>query len=437
MVTLFRVVTPERVNCNATVRSTFQLIVSTQAGSGAVVAFWVLRSPVPQFSPTSRFGSACQRFPQRVPESRDVEQWSTNFNLDFHSPKAAKRSRLSDASNDKFSNDNEAVSDCLTELTLGLPKPSVVAAEKPSLSDLGDDLLLHIFQLAQPTAWDLCRMACVNKTWRELSYNQIFWTKLRIGPGSMRPGVEQLAARCTNLVELHIDDPRCELHVLHPIIMACGSSLRRIVIDCDRDNTSRNEASICSVLWIVSLYCSNVESVELISDGKQGNFTYLENKAMWYLTSGFRHIRSFACLCQNSLSKQAIYLMVIAWRELTCLRIHCGALGTDDLMALRKCYSLRVLELVGGNLGNLISSTSESVMHRDLEILVLTKMVCGLEDIAKASLLCPNLAKIVVRKSSLLAGGSVDNPAVQATAIEELRKWLLVQRNIELVVDEA
>ncbi|CAI7919987.1 unnamed protein product [Closterium sp. NIES-54] len=380
---------------------------------------------------------------------REVDPWSTNFNLDFHSPKAAKRSRRSDASSDKFFNDNDAVSDCLTELTLGLPKPPVVAAEKPSLPDLGDDLLLHIFQLAQPTAWDLCRMACVNKTWRELSYNQIFWTKLRIGPGSMRPGVEQLAARCTNLVELHIDDPRCELHVLHPIIMACGSSLRRIVIDCDRDNTSRNEASICSVLWIVrtshslcsvpvcSLYCSNVESVELISDGKQGNFTYLENKAMWYLTSGFRHIRSFACLCQNSLSKQAIYLMVIAWRELTCLRIHCGALGTDDLMALRKCYSLRVLELVGGNLGNLISGTSETVMHRDLEILVLTKMVCGLEEIAKVSLLCPNLAKIVVRQSSLLAAGSTYNAAVQAKAIEDLRKWLLVQRNVELVVDES
>ncbi|GJP61249.1 hypothetical protein CLOP_g18430 [Closterium sp. NIES-67] len=370
----------------------------------------------------------------------DAEPWSTNFNLDFHSPKAAKKSRSSEELSDNSPWANDAVSDCLTELTLGLPEPPVVATEKPSLSNLGDDLLLHIFQLAQPTAWDLCRMACVNKTWRELSYNQIFWTKLRIGPGSMRPGVEQLAARCTNLVELHIDDPRCELHVLHPIIMACGNSLRRIVIDCDRDNTSRNEASICSVLWIVSLYCSNVESVELISDGKQGNFTYLENKAMWYLTSGFRHIRNFACLCQNSLSKQAIYLMVIAWRELTCLRIHCGALGTDDLMALRKCYSLRVLELVGGNLGNLISdtsATSEAVMHRDLEILVLTKMVCGLEDIAKASLLCPNLAKIVVRQSSLQVGGSNESPAVRAKAVNELRQWLLARRNVDLVVDEA
>ena len=123
--------------------------------------------------------------------------------------------------------------------------------ESASLSDLGDDLLLQILQMAHPTAWDLCRMACVNTTWRKMCYNKVFWTKLRIGPGSMRPGVEQLAPRCSSLVELHIDDPRCELHVLHPLIMTCSNTLRRVVIDCDRDTSSRNEASISSVLWLI------------------------------------------------------------------------------------------------------------------------------------------------------------------------------------------
>lgn len=370
-----------------------------------------------------------------APQSIDQESWNGAFDLEFSSPKSKKQRTSPDLSHwDSF-----LVDDCLTELTLRPPQPPKVS-EGPSLSDVGDDLLLHILQLAQPTAWDLCRMACVNRTWKMLCYDQTFWTKLRIGPGSMRPGVEQLAARCTKLVELHIDDPRCELHVLHPIIMACGSSLRRLVIDCDRDTTSRNEASICSILWIVSLYCNGVESVELLSAGQQGNFTYLENKAMWYLTSGFRSIRSFACLCSNSLTKQAIYLMVIAWRELSCLRIHCGALGADDLMALRKCYSLRVLELVGGNMRNLLgegSIANGAVMHRDLKVLVLTAMVCDVEEIAKLSILCPRLKKIVVRNTVFNVTSSSEIPATKAKAVKELSHWLLARRNVELVVDAA
>lgn len=142
--------------------------------------------------------------------------------------------------------------DADTELSLRPPRIATEPrTEPPSLSDLGDDLLLQILQMAHPTAWDLCRLACVNRTWRKMCYNKVFWTKLRIGPGSMRPGVEQLAPRCATLVELHVDDPRCELHVLHPLIMACANTLRRVVIDCDRDNTSRNEASISSVLWLI------------------------------------------------------------------------------------------------------------------------------------------------------------------------------------------
>lgn len=91
----------------------------------------------------------------------------------------------------------------------------------------------------------------MSRTWRDACYNRIFWTKLRVGSGSMRPGVEQLASRCSNLVELHIDDPRCELYVLHPIVVACGPALRRVAINCDMDSSNRNEASICSILWII------------------------------------------------------------------------------------------------------------------------------------------------------------------------------------------
>ncbi|CAI7805120.1 unnamed protein product [Closterium sp. NIES-53] len=316
------------------------------------------------------------------------------------------------------------------------PMPTTSAA--PSLGDLGEDLLLHILQLAQPTAWDLSRLACVNRSLRNLCYNPIFWTKLRISPGSMRAGVEQLASRCAHLEEIHIDDPRCELHVLHPIIMACGPSLKRIVIDCDRDDTSRNEASICSVLWIVSLYCSNVESVELISNGKKGNFNYLENKAMWYLTSGFRRVRSFACLCKNSLTKQAIYLMVIAWRELAYLRIHCGALAKDDLMALRKCYALRVLELIGGNLRQLLgenSAATDAVMHRDLTTIALTNMECDVDDIAKLSMLLPSLQRIIVQKSSLRTSAG-DDVATKARGVANLRTWLAARKNIQLFISE-
>lgn len=94
-------------------------------------------------------------------------------------------------------------------------------------------------------------MACVSRTWRQLCYSRVFWTKLRVSSGSIRPGVEALAARCRDVTELHIDDPRCELFILHPIVTACADSLQRVVINCDKDSTSRNEAAICSILWIL------------------------------------------------------------------------------------------------------------------------------------------------------------------------------------------
>jgi len=44
-----------------------------------------------------------------------------------------------------------------------------------------------------------------------------------------------------------------------------------------------------------SLYCKNVESIELQSDGQEASIGLLEGRTMWYLTSAFRNIRYFAC----------------------------------------------------------------------------------------------------------------------------------------------
>ncbi|GJP40778.1 hypothetical protein CLOM_g430 [Closterium sp. NIES-68] len=297
----------------------------------------------------------------------------------------------------------------------------------PSLSDLGEDLILKVLQSGHPTAWDLCRFSCVSRQWKQLCYSRVFWTKLRIGPGSMHPGVELLAPRCANLTDLYVDDPRCELHILHPIIVACSDSLRRIVIDCDRDATSRNEAAICSILWIISLYCKHVESVELTSHGVETSFGVLEARSMWYLTSGFRSMRQFSCLVRNSVTRQAVYLMVIGWRNLSCLRIHMGALEVDDLLALRKCSSLRVLELVGGSIhtlpaalaalpsatpapvstcpwlgstrtsGSGAGSAAPDAFHPELEVLILTDVDFDAAVVATIALRCPNLRRIVIK----------------------------------------
>ena len=176
-----------------------------------------------------------------------------------------------------------------------------------------------------------------------------------------------------------------------------------------------------------SLYCKRVESVELLSNGKEGSFSFLEGKTMWYLTSGFRHMRSFACLGLNSVTKQSIYLMVIAWRELSCLRIHCGGLAQDDLMALRKCYSLRMLELVGGNLSKLVGTDNPEydgeVIHRDLEVAVLTRMQCDEDDIARLCSMCPRLVSVVVRQSPQV---------VSVQRQERLRQWLAAHRNVQV-----
>ncbi|CAI5467770.1 unnamed protein product [Closterium sp. Yama58-4] len=321
-------------------------------------------------------------------------------------------------------------------------------SDGPSLSDLGEDLLLKILQEGQPTAWDLCRYACVNSTWRKLCYSRVFWTKLRIGPGSMHAGVEQLAPRCAQLTDLFIDDPRCELHVLHPIIVSCGESLRHVVIDCDQDSTSRNEASICSILWIISLYCKQVQSIELTSAGVETSFGALETRCMWYLTSGFRNVRHFASLSRNSVTKQAIYLMVIAWRDLTCLRIHNGGLEVDDLFALRKCAGLRLLELFGGSIqtpGALANScpfaaaSGATVFHRELEVLVLTDVDFDAGAIATIALHCPKLRKIIVKGvcchacgSKVARGGPEGEKAAEAASACAKQKVALLRQILSL-----
>lgn len=214
-----------------------------------------------------------------------------------------------------------------------------------------------------------------------------------------------MAPRCHGLAELRIEDPRCELHTLHPVIVAAGGALREVEIDCDRDSTSRNEASICSILWIISLYCKGVETIKLISDGREGTFGFLENKAMWYLTAGFRNIRNFSCSCHNSVTKQSIYLIVIAWRELTSLKIHCGSLQMEDLMALKKCYTLRRLEIVGAKPGLIVSQPWDAVMHRELEEIVFTKSICSANDVLQLIKLCPALR--VVRVNFFNSAGVV------------------------------
>lgn len=231
------------------------------------------------------------------------------------------------------------------------PRGQEGAAKSP-IEQLSAPLLLRILQMSQPTAWDLCRMSCVSTAWRTACSHSSFWTRLRVGSGSLRPGVEQLAPRCTELTELFVDDPRCELHILHPIIIACSQSLKRVVVDCDRDTGSRNEASISSVLWLISLYCKNVESIELQSNGRDASASagFLEGRTMWFLTSAFRNIRYFACLAKGAVTKQCVYLMAIAWRDLECVRINIEGLQLEDLLALRKCANLRALELVGGSL---------------------------------------------------------------------------------------
>eukprot|EP00475_Leptophrys_vorax_P020195 TRINITY_DN27647_c0_g1_i2.p1 TRINITY_DN27647_c0_g1~~TRINITY_DN27647_c0_g1_i2.p1 ORF type:complete len:276 (+),score=-19.61 TRINITY_DN27647_c0_g1_i2:540-1367(+) len=266
----------------------------------------------------------------------------------------------------------------------------------------------------------------------------------------MHPGVEQLAPRCAQLTDLFIDDPRCELHVLHPIIVACSESLRHVVIDCDQDSTSRNEASICSILWIVSLYCKNVHSIELTSAGVETSFGALETRSMWYLTSGFRNVRHFASLSRNSVTKQAIYLMVIAWRELTCLRMHCGALEVDDLFALRKCANLRLLELVGGTIqtpGSLATgcplqaASGSNVFHRELEVLVLTDVDFDAGAVATIALHCPKLRRIIVKgvcchacASRIVAahGTEAAGSAAEAAAICAKQKVALLRQILSL-----
>ncbi|GJP44908.1 hypothetical protein CLOM_g4308 [Closterium sp. NIES-68] len=314
-----------------------------------------------------------------------------------------------------------------------------VSASAPSLSDLGDDILRKIFQAMRPTAWDLCRLACVSTTWKNLCYSRPFWSKLRVGPGSMHPGMAKLAPRCRSLTDLFIDDPRCELHVLNPIIVACASSLRRVVVDCDSivaavaaapgpGNAARAsaESSICNLLWLISLHCRNVSKLELLSSrastaAAAGNGAgtgvviappsantgsalagLLESRLMWFLTTAFRGIRQFSCVLPGSMTTQTTCLMAIAWRHLASVRLHCGALQLADLLALRKCGALRSLELVGGRLEDKSKTAGqgppgEGERLSSLEVLVLNGCDYDPATVARLAWHAPKLQRIVMK----------------------------------------
>ncbi|CAI5482741.1 unnamed protein product [Closterium sp. Yama58-4] len=373
--------------------------------------------------------------------------------------------------------------DPTTEARYCTSDPCHVSSSTPSLSDLGDDILRQILQAMRPTAWDLSRLACVSVTWKNLCYSRQFWTKLRIGSGAMHPGMAKLAPRCRSLTDLFIDDPRCELHVLNPIIVACASSLRRVVLDCDsiaaaavaaapgpaaaaaaaagngapRGNA---ESSICNLLWLISLHCRNVSKIELLSsrasaaaaaadsartgagngvgngatngaaNGASTSSAFailLESRLMWFLTTAFRGIRHFSCVLPNSMTTQTTCLMAIAWRRLSSLRLHCGALQFADLLALRKCGGLKSLELVGGKLEDTSKTADASLGFgsqgqpeegerlASLEVLVLNG--CDYDPVTVANLAwhAPKLQRIVVKgesrdisaaKSSFVTGSS-------------------------------
>ncbi|CAI7782274.1 unnamed protein product [Closterium sp. NIES-53] len=377
---------------------------------------------------------------------------------------------------------SDSMQDPMTASRNHAPDPCHVASSTPSLSDLGDDILRQILQAMRPTAWDLSRLGCVSVTWKNLCYSRQFWTKLRIGSGAMHPGMAKLAPRCRSLTDLFIDDPRCELHVLNPIIVACASSLRRVVLDCDsiaaaavaatpgpaaaaaaaagngapRGNA---ESSICNLLWLISLHCRNVSKIELLSSrasaataaansartgagngaGSGGGngavitppaastgsafACLLESRLMWFLTTAFRGIRHFSCVLPNSMTTQTTCLMAIAWRRLSSLRLHCGALQFADLLALRKCGALKSLELVGGKLEDKSETAAASLGFgsqgqpaegerlTSLEVLVLNG--CDYDPVTVANLAwhAPKLQRIVVK------GGSRDISAAQSSFV--------------------
>ncbi|CAI5460580.1 unnamed protein product [Closterium sp. Yama58-4] len=322
------------------------------------------------------------------------------------------------------------------------------ARRRTSMADLSDDLLLRIILCSRPTAWDLCRLACVARGWKALCYSAPFWQRLRVEPHSIRPGVEQLAARCAGLQELYVDDPLCAVHLLHPIIAAAALSLTRLVINCDppapptapaallggmaglqhmgagggraadwgameaesaAGAEDLREASVCSMLWVLSVHCTNVRTIELVAptschysslppayspdirpppahapttahqlvahhapapargrereqERERGRvvwapFAFIELRALWFLTASFRHVRAFTCLCPAALSRPSIFLLVIAWRRhLASLALHMGRLALLDLLPLAKCTCLHHLHLAAACLHGLAAA---------------------------------------------------------------------------------
>lgn len=62
-------------------------------------------------------------------------------------------------------------------------------ADRSPMERLDGGLLLKIVQMSSPTAWDLCRMSCVSTAWRTACSHSSFWTRLRVGSGSLRAGM--------------------------------------------------------------------------------------------------------------------------------------------------------------------------------------------------------------------------------------------------------
>ncbi|CAI7758956.1 unnamed protein product [Closterium sp. NIES-53] len=324
--------------------------------------------------------------------------------------------------------------------TLSAAHSQQQAWRRSSMADLSDDLLLRIILCSRPTAWDLCRLACVARAWKALCYSAPFWQRLRVEPHSIRPGVEQLAQRCAGLQELYVDDPLCHVHLLHPIIAAAAHSLTRLVINCDPPAPPAvpavllggaagvqhtgpgegraedwggmeaesaagvedlREASVCSMLWVLSVHCTNVHTIELLAPTSchysapppayqphirpapahaptaaqqliphharahvhergamaWAPLAFIELRALWFLTASFRHVRSFACLCPAALSRPSIFLLVIAWRHhLASLALHMGRLALLDLLPLVKCTRLHHLHLVAACLHGLAAA---------------------------------------------------------------------------------
>ena len=229
-------------------------------------------------------------------------------------------------------------------------------------------------------------------------------------------GVDRLAPRCTRLSDLYIDSPKCGLPILNPLIAACSSSLQRVIVDCQSWCDTEDTASASSLLWLVSLHCKSVRSVELLHSRV---LTEKNTKVMWHLTSGLPDVAHFASLAKNSVTRESVELMAVAWKRLSCLRLHFGAMDMPDLIPLRSCPELSVLELVGGDFlsphellsalvpveddelavtsSSLMSAGQMPVFLPTVEVLVLSSVRVDPAAVALLVTSCPRLRRLVLR----------------------------------------